>query len=122
MNSLQRPMEIVSAQSIRCFHNQTSTSTSEVRCFEHQPRIFNMSEFEIAIQRPQRWDEPFGEMTDRDVDALLRIEPFHSIDVDAFPASLPLRGILLGDTRIVRYQAGDVVVREGDYGNSAFLI
>jgi Fe-S-cluster-containing dehydrogenase component/CRP-like cAMP-binding protein len=81
-----------------------------------------MPELEIAIQRPQRWDEPFSEMTDGDVDALLRIEPFRSIDATAFPATLPLRGILLGDTRIVRYQAGDVVVREGDYGHSAFLV
>lgn len=81
-----------------------------------------MSEFEIAVARPQRWNDPFGEMTERDVDALLRVEPFRSIDVSAFPPSLPLRGILLGDTRICRYEPGDVIVREGDYGNSAFLI
>jgi Fe-S-cluster-containing dehydrogenase component/CRP-like cAMP-binding protein len=81
-----------------------------------------MSELEIAIPRPQRWNEPFGDMSERDVDELLRVEPFRSIDASAFPPSLPLRGILLGDTRIVRYQPGDVVVREGDYGNSAFMI
>ena len=50
------------------------------------------------------------------------IEPFRSIDASAFPPSLPLRGILLGDTRIGRYQAGDMIVREGDYGHSAFLV
>jgi Fe-S-cluster-containing dehydrogenase component/CRP-like cAMP-binding protein len=61
-------------------------------------------------------------MTDADVDALMRIEPFRSIDANVFPVSLPLRGILLGDSRIARYQAGDLVVREGDYGNSAFLV
>ena len=81
-----------------------------------------MPEFEIAIARPQRWNDPFGEMTERDVAALLRVEPFRSIDASAFPPSLPLRGILLGDTRICRYEPGDVIVREGDYGNSAFLI
>ncbi|MEX0611241.1 MAG: cyclic nucleotide-binding domain-containing protein [Pirellulales bacterium] len=81
-----------------------------------------MSEFEIAMPRPRRWDEPFGEMTERDVDALSRIEPFRSIDERAFPPSLPLRGILLGDARIGRYQAGDLIVREGDYGHSAFLV
>ena len=81
-----------------------------------------MPEFEIAIPRPRRWDEPFGQMTERDVDALLRIEPFRSIDASAFPSSLPLRGILMGDTRIVRYQPGDLIVREGDYGHSAFLV
>jgi Fe-S-cluster-containing dehydrogenase component/CRP-like cAMP-binding protein len=77
---------------------------------------------ELAITRPQRWNEPFGEMSERDVDQLLRIEPFRSIDASAFPPSLPLQGILSGDTRLVRFEPGDVVVREGDYGNSAFLI
>ena len=81
-----------------------------------------MSELEIAIPRPRRWDEPFGEMTDRDVDGLLRIEPFCRMDASAFPPTLPLRGVLLGDTRIGRYQEGDLIVREGDYGHSAFLV
>src|SRR3954466_12875073 len=81
-----------------------------------------MTELEIAITRPQRWDVPFGQMTDFDDDRLLSIEPFRSIDASTFPPTLPLRGILLGDTRIGHYQVGDVVVREGDYGNSAFLV
>lgn len=82
-----------------------------------------MSELEIAIRRPQRWDVPFGsDMTEDDVEQLLRMEPFRSIDAGAFPAALPLREILAGDTRIARFQAGDLIVREGDYGHSAFLI
>jgi Fe-S-cluster-containing dehydrogenase component/CRP-like cAMP-binding protein len=81
-----------------------------------------MSELEITISRPRRWDEPFGRMTAAEVDALLRIEPFCRMDPGAFPPSLSLRGILLGDTRIGHYQAGDLIVREGDYGHSAFLI
>jgi Fe-S-cluster-containing dehydrogenase component/CRP-like cAMP-binding protein len=81
-----------------------------------------MPGLEIAIPRPRRWDEPFGELTEADVDALLRIEPFCRMDAGTFPASSPLRGILLGDTRIGRYEPGDLVVREGDYGHSAFLV
>src|SRR6476646_10561217 len=81
-----------------------------------------MPELEIAIPRPQRWDVPFGQMTESDVDRLLAIEPFRGIDAGAFPSTVPLRGILLGVTRIGHYQAGDIVVREGDYGNSAFLV
>jgi Fe-S-cluster-containing dehydrogenase component/CRP-like cAMP-binding protein len=81
-----------------------------------------MAELEIAVPRPQRWDEPFGEMTDADIDALLRTGPFCRIDATAFPATLPLRGILRGDTRVVRFESGDLVVREGDYGHSAFLV
>jgi len=81
-----------------------------------------MPELEVAVTRPQRWNEPFGEMTDGAIDRLLRVEPFRSIDANAFPPTLPLREILLGDTRLVSYESGDVIVREGDYGNSAFLI
>jgi Fe-S-cluster-containing dehydrogenase component/CRP-like cAMP-binding protein len=81
-----------------------------------------MPELEIAIPRPQRWDVPFGQITEADVDRLLAIEPFRGIDASTFPPTVPLRGILLGDTRIGHYQAGDIVVREGDYGNSAFLV
>jgi Fe-S-cluster-containing dehydrogenase component/CRP-like cAMP-binding protein len=81
-----------------------------------------MPELEIAIPRPQRWDVPFGPMTDKDVDRLLAIDPFRRIDASAFPPTVPLRGILQGDTRLAHYQEGDVVVREGDYGNSAFLV
>lgn len=81
-----------------------------------------MSELEIAIPRPQRWEVPYGPMTGSDVDRLLAIDPFRSIDASAFPPAVPVRGILLGDTRIGHYEAGDVVIREGDYGNSAFLV
>ncbi|MFP3386717.1 cyclic nucleotide-binding domain-containing protein, partial [Tritonibacter sp. SIMBA_163] len=35
---------------------------------------------------------------------------------------LPLEEIVRNDGRFVRYAPGDVIVREGDYGNSMFLI
>src|SRR5262245_18038416 len=82
-----------------------------------------MTSLEVTISRPQRWDVPFGDrMTEREVEQLLTVEPLRSIDADAFPPALPLRGLLRNDTRIVRYERGDLVVREGDYGNSAFMI
>ena len=75
------------------------------------------------MARPQRWDAPFGQdMTDDDVEELLRQYPISLIDKDKFPDHTPLEGILRNDTRIIRYQAGDIVVRSGDYGNSAFLV
>src|SRR5690349_3505503 len=78
---------------------------------------------ETLLDRPRRWDEPFGaEMTDEDVDRLLAIEPFSRTDAKKFSGTLSLRGILRNDTRIMRYRPGDLIVREGDYGNSAFLI
>ena len=82
-----------------------------------------MTDTLTAIDRPQRWDVPFGpEMTEADVQRLLKIEPFKSIDPNKFPESTPLAGILANDTRLVKYRSGDLVVREGDYGHSAFLI
>src|SRR5262245_56443210 len=35
-------------------------------------QVFAMPDLEIAIPRPQRWDVPFGSMTDTDIDRLLR--------------------------------------------------
>ncbi len=75
------------------------------------------------ITRPQRWDQPFGpEMTEADVARLLTQPEIAAIRSDRFPARLPLHEILRNDARIVRCQPGDLIVREGDYGNSAFLI
>ena len=75
------------------------------------------------IARPQRWDAPFGpEMADDDVNRLLKLPEFSNIDSDSFPKHTPLDGIIRNDSRIVKYQPGDIIVREGDYGNSAFLV
>lgn len=80
-------------------------------------------DFVDVREGPERWDEPFGpEMTGEDVERLLARAPFNRMDPEHFPSSTPLRGILRNDTRIRRYEHGDIVVREGDYGNSAFLI
>jgi CRP-like cAMP-binding protein len=82
-----------------------------------------MPQAPLAIQRPQRWDEPFGpDMTDADVDRVLSTPPFDKIDPSKFPPKSSLRDIVKNDTRINRYLEDEIIVREGDYGNSAFLI
>jgi len=45
-----------------------------------------------------------------------------AIDADRFPKTIPLDGILANDARLIAFKEGEIVVREGDYGNSAFLI
>jgi Fe-S-cluster-containing dehydrogenase component/CRP-like cAMP-binding protein len=75
------------------------------------------------MERPQRWATPFGpDMSDDDVASLFERDDIAAIEIDRFPKHTPLEGVLRNDTRIVRYSAGDIVVREGDYGNSAFLV
>jgi len=77
----------------------------------------------VTIPRPRRWDTPFSdEMDNIDVERILALDPFREMDRDRFPDSLPLAGIISNDTRIVNCQDGDIVMREGDYGNSAFLV
>ncbi|MEM9588220.1 MAG: cyclic nucleotide-binding domain-containing protein [Planctomycetota bacterium] len=61
-------------------------------------------------------------MSGSDVDWLRSREPFASLDTKAFPRSTPLEGILANDCRLHRCEPGELVVREGDYGNSAFLV
>ncbi len=76
-----------------------------------------------TLSRPRRWDVPFGDdMSDGDVDALLALPELASVEAGNFPAHISLRGILRNDARIVTFEPGDLVVREGDYGNSAFLV
>jgi Fe-S-cluster-containing dehydrogenase component/CRP-like cAMP-binding protein len=61
-------------------------------------------------------------MTDERVESLLATPAFSKIDASRFPQRLPLRGVLKNDTKIRSFEKGDIIVREGDYGNSAFLI
>ncbi len=77
----------------------------------------------ISVRRPQRWDEPFDpSMADSEVAWLLTRTPFAQMSPQTFPPNTPLEGILRNDCCIRRYLPGEVVVREGDYGNSAFLV
>lgn len=77
----------------------------------------------IPVQRPSRWDEPLdASMTDADVAWLRTRGPFNLMDQSSFPRATPLQGILRHDCRLHRVEPGEVIVREGDYGNSAFLL
>lgn len=76
-----------------------------------------------TIRRPDRWAEPFDPQMDaKRIQSLLATEPFASMDESRFPKRTPLAGILQNDCRILDLQRGDIIVREGDYGSSAFLI
>ena len=44
------------------------------------------------------------------------------VDPDEFPASASLRDIVRNDSRLSRYRGGDLVIRAGDYSNSAFVV
>lgn len=57
-----------------------------------------------------------------EVERILSLELFRDMDRDRFPETLSLAGIISNDTRVVEYSDGDIVMREGDYGNSAFLV
>lgn len=84
------------------------------------------------LPKPQRWDVPFWEestgkrackpMTEEVVAGILEREPFRTIDQKRFPKSIPLTGILTNDARVRRLAKGELVVRQGDYGNSAFFV
>ncbi len=75
------------------------------------------------VERPQRWDVAFDPaMTDADVDRLLALPPFSDMPAEQFSKRTPLREILRNDTSIRRYRKGEIIVRQGDYGTSAFMI
>ncbi len=75
------------------------------------------------IDRPKRWDAPFGpDQSDTIVNRLMSGDPFALMSATAFPKTTPLRGILKNDCRIVEFADGELIIRQGDYGNSAFLL
>lgn len=77
----------------------------------------------ISVRRPRRWDEPMDPlMTASDVQWLSEQTPFCELDPASFPRSVPLDGVLKNDCRLHRVSPGEVIVREGDYANSAFLV
>ncbi len=76
-----------------------------------------------TLDRPGRWDSSFDpEMPASDVDRILSVAPFSEMDAAKFPKRLPLRDILQHDTRVRKFRKGEIVVRAGDYGTSAFMI
>lgn len=75
------------------------------------------------LERPRRWNSPFAENFDAaDIDRLLASAPFNAMNPESFPRATPLTEILRNDTAVRRYKAGGLIVRQGDYGTSAFLI
>lgn len=78
---------------------------------------------QVAMQRPQRWDTPLDpDMTEAKVTGLLGLAPFNQMNAEAFTKKVPLRGVLRNDCRIHHFEKGDIIIREGDYGHSAFLV
>ncbi len=76
-----------------------------------------------TLDRPRRWDAPFSDdISDEDILRLLESAPFNAMNAENFPRSSPLPDVLRNDARIRRYKQGEIIVREGDYGTSAFLI
>lgn len=76
-----------------------------------------------VMDRPKRWDTPFDpDMRYEQVELLLQRKEFEAIDESRFPESTSLFDILLNDCCIREYKAGDLIIREGDYGNSAFML
>lgn len=77
----------------------------------------------VLVRRPERWDQPLDPtMSDDDVRWLRTRGPFAAMREDSFSKATPLLGILKNDCRIRRCQRGEILVRQGDYGQSAFFI
>ena len=75
------------------------------------------------INYPARWGEPLDpNMNGGIVERLMSAAPFTEMDPESFSDSIPLSGILKNDSRIHELEKGDIIVREGDYGGSAFMI
>ncbi len=74
-------------------------------------------------ERPGRWDSPLDPgFAEADLDRLLATAPFRDMNPESFPRRQPLRSILQNDSRLRRFRRGELIVRAGDFGSSAFMI
>ncbi len=75
-------------------------------------------------RRPRRWDRPFGDeaMSADDVARVLALPVFRDMNPDEFPGHMRLNDIIANDAQIRRSAKGVEVVRQGDYGNSLFVV
>ena len=75
------------------------------------------------IPAPTRWAEPFGpDMSDETVASVLSSPPFDRIDPDSFTAPLTLHDIIRNDARLLEVNTGAIILREGDFGTSVFVV
>ncbi|NKB37667.1 MAG: 4Fe-4S dicluster domain-containing protein [Gammaproteobacteria bacterium] len=78
---------------------------------------------EILVQRPRRWDQPFDEdMQEQQVLHVLASPHFRNMQPANFPKALQLEDLIRNDCRIRRFDKHQLMVRAGEYLNSAFLI
>lgn len=78
---------------------------------------------DVQISRPERWGVPFdADMQQGDVDRLLSTPLFSQMEQSKFSAKIPLSGILKNDSRLLQCSHGEIIVRKGDWGNSAFFL
>jgi Fe-S-cluster-containing dehydrogenase component/CRP-like cAMP-binding protein len=61
-------------------------------------------------------------MSEVEVNRLLMLPPFCDMDPKGFPRSAQLNDILKNDARLRLFKPGEIIVREGDYGTSAFMV
>ncbi|MCA9194658.1 MAG: cyclic nucleotide-binding domain-containing protein [Planctomycetales bacterium] len=77
----------------------------------------------ISVERPDRWDHPLDPgISDQTLDWLSVQHPFARMDADRFARTAPLRDVLKNDCRLLEFEKGDIVFREGQYGGSAYLV
>jgi len=77
---------------------------------------------DTPIRRITPDDVPFSpDFSDADFDEILEHSIFDRLETD-FRSSKSLRKILRMHSRLVACETGDIIVREGDWGNSAFFV
>lgn len=74
----------------------------------------------LVTHKPSRWDHPFGwEWDAEDLKRVLSVEPWREM---AAEKKEKLEKLLRHESRLITRRRGEVIVREGDYGNSAFFV
>jgi len=85
-----------------------------------------------AIASKKRWSEPLGDMSPSDISEVLETDLFRRLCPDpesarrvlfeSFGTAVSIYGIIENDTCIHTCEKGEIIIRKGEYGSSAFYL
>ena len=85
--------------------------------------VSGMEKSTLRVSRPRRWDQPFGEelLPETLVNWALTDSVLTLALSDYLQGNTSIEEILRNDARKVDIDAGEILIRKGDYGGSVFL-
>lgn len=77
----------------------------------------------IKIEKPQRWDYPYDPFIyEQDIEEIISCQLLSRVNQIHFPEKLSLKTIIKNDAAIQYFNPGEVIYKNGEYGQTAYIL